>query len=100
MTPEEERIISEIKNHISSRGGTYSEWYVGIAEEPRQRLFGEHNVKEKEDKWIFRQTSSNETARNIEKYFVNSLKTDGGTGGGDEKTKSVYAYKKASHTKP
>jgi len=31
---------------------------------------------------------------------VNTLGTDGGTGGGDDSTSSVYAYKKNSHTDP
>ncbi len=100
MTPEEEKIISEIKNFISKWGGSYPNWYVGIAEDPRERLFNGHNVNDKNDGWIFRETSSDKTARNIEDYFINSLKTDGQPGGGDENTKFVYAYKKTPHTKP
>ncbi len=100
MAKDESTIKTEIKNHITSEGGAYSNWYVGIAKDARQRLFEDHKVKEKGDAWIHRQAESDDVARKIEDYFVNTLKTDGNPGGGDEKTVFVYAYKKQSHTDP
>ncbi len=96
---EESELIQIIKDHIASRGGSYSEWYVGIAKDPEQRLFVDHNVNENTDKWIHKETSSSTIARNVEDYFVNKLHTDGDVGGGDNTTKHVYAFRKNSHTK-
>jgi hypothetical protein len=63
-------------------------------------LFNGHGVHEKGDWWILRQAQSSASARNIEAYFVNTLGTDGGPGGGDKNAAYVYAYKKAAHTTP
>ena len=96
----EEQIKKDVKDYIEGNGGKYSSWYVGIADNPRERLFDGHGVKEEGDLWIYRTAESSTEARRIEKYFVEQLGTDGGTGGGDEKTKAVYAYLKNSHTSP
>jgi hypothetical protein len=94
-----ETVKQEIKEHIKSRGGAYSDWYVGIAADASQRLFNDHNVDRKKDYWIYRECESSGAAREVEEYFTNTLGTDGGPGGGDQSTRSVYAYKKTSNTK-
>ena len=83
---------------MDDRGGSYSEWYVGIAEDPKDRLFNDHNVRKEEDYWIYDEADSHQSARNVEDYFVNTLKTKGGLGGGSSQSKFVYAYKTDSHT--
>jgi hypothetical protein len=75
----------------------YSEWYVGVAADPRDRLFNGHAVNEQTDKWIYDWCSTSAEAREIEQYFIGQG-TQGGPGGGDTTTRSVYAYKVASHT--
>jgi len=99
MAKLKETIKSEIKEYIKECGGSYSRWYVGIATYPRKRLFTEHNVDEKDGCWIYIEATSSNAAREVEKYFVERLGTDGGAGGGDESTRYVYAYKKTSSTK-
>ena len=42
--------------------------------------------------WIWRPASSDSVAREIEKHFLDKG-AQGGAGGGDEDTTSVYAYK-------
>lgn len=98
MAKSKETIKTEIKNHIHECGGQYSNWYVGIASDPKERLFTEHNVSEKNGAWIYREAENSSAAREVEEYFVNTLETDGGPGGGDSSTKYVYAYKKTSYT--
>jgi hypothetical protein len=49
---------------------------------------------------IFEVAESNKKAREIEGFFINTLKTDGGSGGGDLNAIMVYAYKKTPTTKP
>jgi hypothetical protein len=93
-------IVSDILSHMAKCGGPYRTWYVGISSDPRKRLFQEHGVNEKMDSWIIRTATSSTIARAIESYFVNEIGTDGGTGGGDYSSCSVYAYKKNAHTQP
>ena len=100
MADSQEKIIKDIKAHIKKRGGKYSSWYVGISEDPKNRLFNGHNVDKDKDVWIYQTASSSEIAREIELYFVDDLGTDGGPGGGDDDAKAVYAYKKKEHTDP
>ena len=94
----EERIINEIINHVNTCGGLRKEWYVGIAEDPKKRLFSDHNVSENGDSWILRDASNETAARAIEEHLLN-LGFDGGGGGGSYLTHFVYAYRKAYHTK-
>lgn len=98
MANTKESIKTDIKAYIQKNGGAYSDWYVGIASDTRERLFNEHNVSEKSGSWIYREAEGSSAAREVEEYFINMLGTDGGSGGGDYSTKSVYAYKKTSTT--
>lgn len=98
MADTKESIKADIKAYIQKNGSVYSDWYVGIASDPRARLFNDHNVSEKGGAWIYREAESSNAAREVEEYFINTLGTDGGSGGGDYSTKSVYAYKKTSTT--
>lgn len=100
MSNEEREVIQKVKDYILKCGGSYSAWYTGIAQDPKLRLFNDHTVDEKADSWIYHPVSSSTVARNIEQYFVETLGTDGGTGGGDDSTKTVYAYKKNYRTNP
>ena len=93
------KITKDIIDHIENNGGKPSNWYIGIAADARTRLFSDHNVREKGDAWIFREAANHETARSTEKHLLEKLGTKGGQGGGDEKTKYVYAYKIQAHTK-
>ena len=51
MAKTNEIIISEIKAFRGKGGGRYIDWYVGIASDPKQRLFNDHGVNEKKDKY-------------------------------------------------
>jgi hypothetical protein len=86
-------VAQEVIGYIQRCGGSYSGWYVGIACQPRQRLFSDHNVDEKNDAWIYRQCENSAMARALENYFVNTLGTKGGCGGGDDATDCLYAYR-------
>lgn len=100
MAKSQQEITAEIKAHIQNEGSGYKAWYVGISRDARKRLFNDHNVTENNSWWIYREAYSEADARNIENYFVKSLGTDGGTGGGDQLSRYVYAYKKTSTTNP
>ena len=100
MTSSKQKIIDDFKSYMNDQGGSYSKWYVGISKDAKKRLFDDHNVSEKAGSWIYDQATSSSIAREIEDYFVNTLGTDGGTGGGDYTSDMVYAYKKTSYTSP
>lgn len=91
-------VASQIDAHIQKRGGGYSNWYCGIASEPRQRLFVDHNVDEKNGSWIYKDAGSENAARQIEQHFLNKG-CKGSGGGGDYTTHYVYAYRITSSTR-
>jgi len=101
MAYSKDQIIADIKEYISKSGAQkWNEVYVGVSKDAKDRLFNGHSVQEKGDWWIYRQATSSAVARDVEAFFVNTLGSDGGTGGGDQSADYVYAYKKASHTNP
>lgn len=97
----EETARLEIRNYIDSEHSGYPNWYVGIASDPQVRL-REHGVDPVPTApwWICRDAGSEAGARRAESWFLNTLGTDGGPGGGDSGTRYVYAYRKTWQTKP
>lgn len=93
-------IANEILQHVNSEGSSKSSWYVGIASNPRDRLFKDHNVQEKNSWWIYKNTVTDTSSRRIERYLIDSYGFDGGDGGGDYTTIFVYAYRKTHTTNP
>ena len=93
-----QEIINNFLNYIQQHDGSWFDWYIGIAENPQERLFTDHNVQEQGGVWIFDQTTSSDQSRAIEKYFLDKG-CDGGSGGGSSTSRYVYAYKKTWDTK-
>lgn len=96
ITNSNNQIIQGIEDYMRKCGGGYSDWYAGIASEPRARLFSDHNVAEN-GAWIYHDCGSDSVARDIEDYFLNQG-CQGGPGGGDYTTHYVYAYKVGPNT--
>ena len=96
MAKTKQEIISDIKNYI---GNNFSNWYIGIAADPRRRLFIDHNVDKENGRWIFREALSSNEARDIEIYLIDNFRTKGDSGGGDNTTRVVYAYLITSTTR-
>ena len=99
MAFSEHEVVDKIVAFVRLKGGAFREWYVGITRDPDDRLFNQHLVRRGDKEYYYETTHSQNSARNAEQRLVN-LGFDGGSGGGDEQTKSVYVYKKKSHTKP
>lgn len=96
----QEEIVENLNRYM--RGfpeTTNSEWYVGIATNPRNRLFDDHNVSENTGIWSFATADTHEIARAVEQSYLDAG-CDGGGGGGDSSTKAVYVYLKTSSTNP
>lgn len=98
LTPVEQQVASAIDEHIKTRHPHYADWYVGIAANPENRLFVDHNVDKENGYWIYKSAVTSTAARNVERFFIEALGTDGGGGGGDHTTRYVYAYKKTPST--
>lgn len=93
-------VIYHITNYVNTHSGTSrSQWYVGIASDVNQRLFGDHNVSKDGGDWNYAPADTSEIARSVERFFLD-LGFDGGPGGGDASTKVVYAYIKTFSTEP
>ena len=91
------KIVNDIVEHVDS--DSKSNWYVGIATHPRNRLFIEHNVSEYSGKWIYNTNPMSEIdARDTEKHLLDNYSFRGGPGGGDH-PQYLYAYKITPWTK-
>jgi len=90
-----ESIIQEFDRFILRFGGNYRNFYIGITDNPVSRLNFDHNIGQA-NPYLFMEAANNETARMIERYFLDQ----GCDGGGDEGSGFVYAYKKGPRTRP
>ena len=94
-----ENIIKKIISYLIDNNVKYwKEVYVGIANDPKRRLFTEHKVSEENDIWIWCKAYSSNCAREIENEIL-SMGAIGGSGGGTDDTYYVYAYKITPETK-
>jgi hypothetical protein len=95
-----QQIIAHIDGYMKSFPRTKNaDWYVGIASDVRQRLFGDHGVSEDSGAWAWMGAASAEVARSVEAIY-HAAGCDGGPGGGDHTTTVVYAYLKCAQTDP
>ena len=97
MSKSKSEILNDFQDFISRHGGSYKEWYVGSASDPKTQLFNAHKFK-KDDKGLYRQAVSEIQAAEVAEFCTNL-----GAKGDDGVTRDsdyVYAYKRASHTKP
>jgi hypothetical protein len=96
-----QQIKYEILAYIKEFGGDFSEWYVGIAADPKHEMFETHSVNENDDIWLYKQALTYRACKTIQDYFLDKLKTDGrSVTDGNEDTDCVFLYKKSSRTLP
>ena len=93
-------VTRKIEEYVNDNGGSYSDWYIGVTNNPMVGLFNTHNVDKRKDGWIHTPTSSDKVSRAVENRFLKTHGTDGGPGGGDETSVFVYAYLKGPGTNP
>jgi len=99
MPFDKHKLIAEILDYISEHGKSKNDWFVGASKDARLKLFRDHQVDVRKDKWICGTAVSSDNAKEVHDYFRNILGTDGGID--DDKTPSmVYAYKKSDRTIP
>lgn len=86
-----QQIVNAMDAHIRANGGGYSNWYVGIASDPDDRLINGHNAGGINNAARYWNCGSDAVAREVEAAFIN-VGCAGGPGGGDEDTKFAYTY--------
>ncbi len=92
-------IIADLEVHVAKFGGDYSEWYVGVTANPKERLFTQHRLRSTGDAWIARRALDDLQAAEVQEYFKSVRKTQGGSKGTLQDI-FVYAYKRKAHTRP
>jgi hypothetical protein len=97
LSAKAQKALLDIISHIQKHQPSYPHWYAGIATDPCQRLFSDHNVSKNERTWIFRNADSENGARTVEKQLL-QRGCKGGTGGGAT-PHYVYAYIITSYTR-
>ena len=100
MAKTKQEIITDIKTFITTNGGNFTEWYVGICNDVNNRLAAVHKLNPKLDKWVFRTAPTSAVAKEIEYYFVKILGAEGASAAGSDIDDKVYAYKKSERTEP
>lgn len=90
---DENQIIKLIKHFIHQEPPT--SYFVGIAQKPNVRLQAHCALHVKA---MSVQADDTNTAKSVVKYFVNTIGTDGGSGGGNDNSKYLYCYKKGMNT--
>ena len=96
-----QQIKYEFLAYMKEFGGSFNQWYVGVANNPEQVLFSQHNVDREKDYWIFKPALSFRATTTVLQYFREKLKTDGAdVGVGSDEMTYVYTFKKSATTIP
>jgi hypothetical protein len=95
-----QQVKYEFLAYIKEFDPTFSNWYVGLADRPKQTLFDLHSVRDAEDPWLYKQLLTNRAARTVQNYFIEHLKTAGAPATEQsEDVDCVYLYRIAAHTR-
>jgi len=92
-------VYEEILAHINKLGGSYPDWYCGIASNWVNRLIIEHKVPKEGHPYIARQCYTSDDARAVQSALL-ELGCDGAPREGDKTSVYVYAYLKGTMTNP
>jgi hypothetical protein len=77
-----QQVKYEFLAYIKEFDPTFSNWYVGLADQPRQALFEHHGVRDAEDPWLYKQLLTNRAARTVPAIFHRTPEDGGRSAGG------------------
>jgi len=100
MPGSEDRLLQRLDEYIRRYGGDYSRWFVGAAANPERKMFGEHNVKDGEDPWIYHCAGNFTEAKRALAALIDGRGADGTAQELPGSCLYVYAYMKKRHTDP
>lgn len=96
-----QEIKFEFLAFIKKHGGDFSDWYIGIAADPKDKLKAHHKVDQDKDAWTYKQALTFQACRTVQRFFQDKLNMDGEPLlRGDEDTDCVYLFKKNERTSP
>lgn len=96
-----QQIKFDIFSYIKEFDTDFRAWYVGISSEPKAAMRHDHGVDFEKDIWLQKRAVSFAACRTVQRYFIETLKTDGilvPTGTDDMNW--IYLYKKSKGTRP
>ena len=94
-----DEIKRKIENYRREYGKSVAKrLYIGITNDVERRLFGFHRVPRRNYWWIYLPADDDETARRVERHFIEAG-MQGGAGGGNENSKIVYCYEVSTETR-
>ena len=94
-----DKIKQKIESYMREYGKTTTEkLYIGITNDVDRRLFGFHRVPRRDYWWIYLPADDAETARKVEKHFIEAG-MQGGVGGGNNNSEIVYCYETSKETR-
>ena len=94
-----DEIINAIDAYRRKHNKNYaSKLYVGITNDVDRRLFGSHRVPRENHWWIYCPADDVQTARKVEKHYLEKG-MQGGDGGGNNESNIVYCYEVSEDTK-
>ena len=91
-------VITAFEQFAGKHGQFYNEFYIGIANDPVNRLTSGHGIDSSVPHIYWNQPFHTNIVRAIEKYFLGKG-AKGGGGGGDNETCYVYMYKITPRTR-
>jgi hypothetical protein len=93
----EKQIITQIETYIHQGGGEYSDWYIGLADNPLDPITEAFRLQKVQNhRFTYIETLSHDIAKAVADYFINVCGTDGIIS--ETKTcDSLYVYKKAEY---
>jgi hypothetical protein len=99
MVKSSEIIVMEILEFIQREGGHPRIWCIGVTNDPRRRLFDEHQVHYQKDAWIYRTAMSESEALQVQSYFLEFGLNESEEGWWPGAC-TVYAYRKNINAEP
>ena len=95
-----QQIKFEMLAYIKEFGGSFADWYVGVAAEPVRTLTEQHGLDPRLDIWLYKQALTARACGTIQSFFLRKLGTDGIDCPPAEDADCVYLYKKTHRTRP
>jgi hypothetical protein len=99
MPQSQDQIISDVQKYVNHCGGQYPSWFLGVTDNPKDKLFNEHCVDMKKDHWLFAFAMNPDSAKQILARFK-ELGAEVNDNALSPRARAVYAFKKSWRTNP
>jgi hypothetical protein len=93
-------IIEQMETYIRQGGGGYSDWFIGLADNPIAPIAEVSRLRKVQNhRFTYVETMSGEVAKTVADYFIDACGMDGNISESqrDGGCRALYLYKKAGH---